>query len=83
LLQEGEIMSEIVDTEQGAGNWKMKVMVIGAVLGAVLGAGAAYLLVQRAEGEDGKVNVSAGDGLKIGATVIALLRQVAALGDGQ
>ena len=58
-------------------------MVIGAVLGAVLGAGAAYLLVQRAEGEDGKVNVSAGDGLKIGATVIALLRQVAALGDGQ
>lgn len=75
-------MSEIVETDPGAGNWKIKIMVVGAVLGAVLGAGAAMLLIQRAEGEDGKVNVSAGDGLKIGATVIALLRQVASLGEG-
>ena len=75
-------MSEIVETDPGADNWKIKIMVVGAVLGAVLGAGAAMLLIQRAEGEDGKVNVSAGDGLKIGATVIALLRQVASLGEG-
>jgi hypothetical protein len=75
-------MSEMAETEPGAGNWKIKIMVIGAVLGAVLGAGAALLLIQRAEGEDGKVSVSAGDGLKIGATVIGLLRQVAQLGDG-
>lgn len=76
-------MSEIVDSESGADNWKIKIMVIGALLGAVLGAGAAMLLIQRAEGEDGKVSVSAGDGLKIGATAVALLRQVAALGEGE
>ena len=75
-------MSERVGTEPGAENWKIKIMVIGAVLGAVLGAGAAFLLIQKAEGEDGNVSVSAGDGLKIGATVIGLLRQVAQLGEG-
>lgn len=76
-------MSEIVDSESGTENWKIKIMVVGALLGAVLGAGAAMLLIQRAEGEDGKVSVSAGDGLKIGATAVALLRQVAALGEGE
>lgn len=76
-------MSEIVDSDPGADNWKIKIMVVGAVLGAMLGAGAALLLIQRAEGEEGKLSVSAGDGLKISATVVALLRQVAALGEGK
>lgn len=75
-------MSEIVETEPGADGWKVKIMVLGALLGAVLGAGAAFLLIKNAEGENGQVSMSAGDGLKIGATVIGLLRQVAQLGAG-
>jgi len=63
-------------------NWKPKVLIIGAVLGALVGLGAAFLLAQNAEKEGKPPQISAGDGVKVGVLVLGLLRAVATLGEG-
>jgi glucokinase len=74
-------MGESIDLEV-VENWKPKVLVIGAVLGAAVGLGAAYLMVQRAEREGEQVQIGAGEGIKLGLLVFGLLRSVAQLGGG-
>ncbi len=59
---------------------KNRILITGTVLGAVSGFIAAYLLVQRAEKEGREVQFSAKEGVKLGALVFGLLRQVAQLG---
>ena len=73
-------MSEIIE-EQAVENWKTKALLVGTVLGAVVGAGAAYLLIQRAVRDEEPLTVSAGEGVRLGLLVFGLLRQVALLGD--
>jgi len=68
---------------QAGKSWKGKALLAGAVLGALVGLGAAYLIIQRAEREDGEVRISPGDGVKLGVLVFGLLRQVAQLGEGE
>ena len=70
---------ELVETSE---NWKMRTLLIGAVLGALTGLGAAYMLVQRAEKEETDPRLSAGEGVKIGLMLLGVLRQVAQLGEG-
>jgi hypothetical protein len=70
---------EIVPEE----NWKPKVLVIGGVLGLMTGLLAAYLMIQRAEKEQTKPELSAGDGVKLGVLVLGLLRSVAMLGESK
>jgi hypothetical protein len=54
-------------------------VLLGAILGAITGAGAGYLLTKRIEeGED--FQLTAGDGIKLGGTIVAFLRQVSNLG---
>jgi hypothetical protein len=54
-------------------------IILGAVLGAITGAGAGYLLTKRIEeGED--LQLTAGDGIKIGGSIVAFLRQMSTLG---
>ena len=54
-------------------------VILGAVIGAITGAGAGYLIVKRIEeGED--FQLTAGDGIKLGGSIIAFLRQVSSLG---
>jgi hypothetical protein len=67
--------------EQTTDNWKTKTLLAGAVIGAVAGAGAAYLLIQRAVRDQKTVSVSAGEGVRLGLLVFGLLRQVALLGE--
>ncbi|MEJ2708753.1 MAG: hypothetical protein P8074_14150 [Anaerolineales bacterium] len=62
-------------------DWKTKALIIGAVIGAAAGAGAAYLFVQQAERSGNKPEVTAGDGVRLALLVLGLLRQVAALGE--
>ena len=73
-------MTDIVEAEGINDNWKAKTMVVGVALGALLGAAAAFILIQSAEQEQTRVNVTTGDGVKLGATVFALLRQVSQIG---
>ncbi len=62
-------------------NWRPKVMVLGVVIGALAGLGAAYLLVQRAEKRGAAPELDAKEGITLGLLVFGLLRQVAALGE--
>jgi hypothetical protein len=54
-------------------------ILLGAILGAITGAGAGYLLTKRIE-EGEPIQLTAGDGIKLGGSIIAFLRQVATLG---
>ena len=67
---------EIVES----GNWQPRVLVVGAVIGAVVGLGAAYLLIKSNE-QEGPPQISAGEGVKLGVLVLGLLRSVSSLGD--
>lgn len=64
-------------------NWKPKVLVIGGVIGLMTGLLAAYLMIQRAEKDETKPELSAGEGVKLGVLVLGLLRSVAMLGEGK
>ncbi len=63
-------------------NWKTKLLLIGAVVGALTGLGAAYLMVQRAEKQGIKPSLSTKEGVSLGMLVFGLLRQVTLLGGG-
>ena len=71
--------SEMVELDS---SWTGQVLVIGAVIGALTGLGAAYLLIQRAKRKAEPPSLNAGEGIKLGLLVFGLLRQVAMLGSG-
>ena len=54
-------------------------ILLGAIIGAITGAGAGYLLVKRIE-EGEELQITAGDGIKIGGSIIAFLRQISTMG---
>ena len=62
-------------------NNKNRILLIGTVLGALAGLGAAYMLLQRAEKEGRSPEMTPGEGVKLGLLVLGMLRQVAQLGD--
>jgi hypothetical protein len=62
---------------------KTRVLVGGAILGALTGLSAAYLLVRTSEQEGTEIQVSPSEGIRIGLTLLALLRQVATIGDAE
>lgn len=59
--------------------WKTRTIMMGIVIGALTGAAAGYLLIQRMESEEG-LEMSAGEGVKLGVSVFSFLRQVTQLG---
>lgn len=61
--------------------WKTRVMLVGAVLGAITGLGAAFILIQRAESQQIQPKLSAGEGVKVGLGVLGLLRLIADFGN--
>ena len=61
-------------------NWKPKVLVIGALIGALVGLGTAYLLVSRGEEEE-KLEVTPAQGVKMGIAALTFLRQITQIGD--
>jgi hypothetical protein len=56
--------------------WKTKTILIGALIGALSGLIAAYIIVQQAEKKDTKPKLNAGEGVKLGMGVLSLLRMV-------
>ncbi len=61
-------------------NWKTKTIIVGGLIGAVTGLGAAYLLVQRAERQGEVPRLGASEGMRLGIGVLNLLRQVSKMG---
>ncbi len=66
------------ENQEGQGGFGLYI-ILGAILGAVTGAGAGYLLTKRIE-EGEEIQLTAGDGIKIGGSIIAFLRQISSLG---
>jgi gas vesicle protein len=60
---------------------KNRVILGGALLGALIGLVAALLITRRAEKNERETAITAGEGIKIGALVFGLLRAIASLGD--
>jgi hypothetical protein len=71
--------NDIVETDT---SWVGQVLAIGAVVGALTGLGAAYLLIQRSKKRAEPPSLNATEGIKLGLLVFGLLRQVAMLGSG-
>jgi hypothetical protein len=69
------------EISQAGSDWKSKTLLLGTIVGALVGAGAAYLIIQRAERQESDVHLTAGEGVKLGLLVFGLLRQVAQLGE--
>ena len=63
-------------------NSRNKILILGGVIGGLVGVGAAYLLVQRAEREGTEIELSPGEGIRLGLLVLGMLRQVSRFGDG-
>lgn len=60
--------------------WKSKTLVLGALIGALVGAASAYLLVKRAEQDDQPPKLSPGEGIQMGLGVLGLLRLITGFG---
>lgn len=60
-------------------NWKFRTLLIGAVVGALTGLGAALLLTRRAEERGESLAISSKEGLKLGVLIAGLLRSVISL----
>ncbi len=63
-------------------SWAGRVLVIGAVVGALTGLASAYLMIQRAKKRAEPPNLNVSEGIRLGLLVFGLLRQVALLGSG-
>jgi hypothetical protein len=61
-------------------NWKTKTIIISTVIGALTGAGAALLLIKRAEKEDTQPKLSPGEGIQVGLGLLGLMRLIAGFG---
>lgn len=57
--------------------WKTKTLIIGAIIGALAGVAAAYIFAQKSDQLEEKPHLTAGDGVKVGLGVLAVLRQIA------
>jgi hypothetical protein len=57
-------------------NWKVKTFIIGGLIGAISGLLAAYVLINRAENEQTRPQLTAGDGVKVGIGLLGLLRLI-------
>lgn len=59
---------------------KGKIMFLGTLIGALAGAVSAYLLINRAEQEDEKPQLTAGEGIQVGLGLLGLMRLIAGFG---
>jgi hypothetical protein len=66
--------------EEELNKWTMKVLLVGAVVGALVGAGAGYLYTQRAQDPSHRPEFTTGDGVRLGLLLLGLVRSVAELG---
>ena len=64
-------------------DWKTRALIVGGVVGALAGVGAAYLYVQSAERSGEEIQFKPADGVRIGLMLLGLLRSVSQLGDGK
>ncbi len=63
-------------------SWKVKTLIIGGLIGALTGVGAAYLLTRRAEETGTAISITPGKGLQLGVMLTGLMRSIVKMGEG-
>jgi hypothetical protein len=58
-----------------------RVLIFGALIGAVTGLAAAMILQRRAQKTGTEISLSTGEGIQLGVMIMGLLRAIASLGD--
>jgi phage protein U len=58
-----------------------RILVLGALVGALTGLAAALMLQRRAEKAGREISLSTGEGIQLGVMVLGLLRAIAGLAD--
>ena len=71
----------IPQEEQVDNSWKVKALVVGGLVGALTGLGAAYLLTRRAEQKGTSLAITPAKGVQLGVMVAGLLRSILSLGE--
>jgi hypothetical protein len=72
---------EIIETPPLDDSWKLRTLLIGGTIGALVGVAAAFLLTKRAEQNGGSLAMTPGKGVKLGVLVAGLLRSILSLGE--
>ena len=71
--------NELLTASEG---WQTRILIAGSVLGALIGAGTAYLLIRTAaEKHGGPPKIGTGDAVKTAIGIIGLMRGIASLDD--
>jgi hypothetical protein len=63
-------------------DWRTKAFLVGGAVGAMLGLSAAYIYVNSVEKEGAPPELQASEAVGIGLTLLAVLRQIANLHEG-
>lgn len=62
--------------------WKTKFLLVGTAVGAIVGLGTAYLLARTAEETNsGPPQITTGDAIKVGVSIVGVMRGIASLGN--
>ena len=62
-------------------DWRVKALLIGGAVGALAGVGAAYLYIRNIEEAGEQPQMATRDALQLGVALVALVRQVASMGN--
>jgi hypothetical protein len=62
-------------------DWKMKAVIVGGVMGALVGIGAAYLYIRNIEEAGEAPHLATTDAMSIGVSLVSLVKQIANLGN--
>lgn len=62
-------------------DWRVKALLIGGVVGALAGVGAAYLYIRNIEEAGEQPQLATRDALQVGVSLVSLVRQVASMGN--
>lgn len=74
-------MPDELMTEEQAADWRVQVMVTGAVIGALVGLGAAFVYIRQVEEAGGdRPKVGVGETLGLGLGLLGLVNQIGSLG---
>ncbi len=61
---------------------KIRTLVIGTIIGAAVGAGAAYLMLEHAEELQDAPKMTANQGIQVGLGLLGLLKLISGFGKG-
>ena len=74
--------TDIIPVDEVPDNsWKLRTLLIGGAVGALVGVGAAMLLTKRAEQRGTQLTVTPAKGVQLGVMIAGLLRSILTLGE--